>query len=338
MNELSASTRDNIISLLQGGMSTRHVAKRVAVSHMTVSRMRKQCIADNSMPTRGRPRSLSSRNKKWLVRQVTSGKADTAAQLRKELANVADVHISVSTVRRALKESGMKAVVKKKRPKLQPRHVRDRYNFALRHQHWTSEDWKRVVFSDETKINRLASDGRQWVWKNPGGQLTEQHVSGTVKFGGGSLMMWGCMTAHGIGYACKIDERMDSELYTRILDDEFLETLDFYSMDRTKIIFQQDNDPKHTSRLATQWFHDNQIEVLDWPAQSPDLNPIEHLWWYLKKRLNEYETEPSGILELWERVQVEWDAIPAQVCIELIESMPRRVYEVLKSHGGYTKY
>jgi hypothetical protein len=232
----------------------------------------------------------------------------------------------------------MKAVVKKKRPKLQPRHIKDRYNFALRHQHWTSEDWKRVVFSDETKVNRLASDGRQWVWKKPGGQLTEQHVSGTIKFGGGSLMMWGCMTAHGIGYACKIDGRMDAELYTHILDDEFLKTLDFYSMDRTKVIFQQDNDPKHTSRLASQWFRNNQIEVLEWPAQSPDLNPIEHLWWYLKKKLNEYETEPSGIHELWERVQAEWDAIPAQVCIDLIESMPRRVAEVLKSRGGYTKY
>ena len=83
------------------------------------------------------------------------------------------------------------------------------YEFALRHQHWTEEDWFRVVFSDETKINHLGSDGRVWVWKKSGRELTQQHVNGTVKFGGGSLMVWGCMTAHGVGYMCRIDGRMN---------------------------------------------------------------------------------------------------------------------------------
>ena len=80
------------------------------------------------------------------------------------------------------------------------------------------------------------------------------------------------------------------------------------------------------------------MEVLVWPAQSPDLNPIEHLWEYLKRRLAEYETPPKGILELWERVQAEWEKIEASVCQGLVESMPRRVEAVLKAKGGYTKY
>ena len=79
-------------------------------------------------------------------------------------------------------------------------------------------------------------------------------------------------------------------------------------------IFQQDNDPKHTSKKATQWFEDNNIQVLPWPAKSPDLNPIEHLWVHLKKKLREYPTLPKGAHDLWERVAEEWNKITPETC------------------------
>ena len=75
-----------------------------------------------------------------------------------------------------------------------------------------------------------------------------------------------------------------------------------------------------------------------WLAQSPDLNPIEHSWGYLKRRFAEYEHPPNGIIELWERIQVEWDKIPVEECQKLIESMARRIQAVLRAKGGYTKY
>ena len=75
-----------------------------------------------------------------------------------------------------------------------------------------------------------------------------------------------------------------------------------------------------------------------WPAQSPDLNPIEHIWVHLKKKLAEYETSLNEIHELWERIQVDWEGILAKDCQNLIKSMPRRVQAVLKAKGGYTKY
>lgn len=150
--------------------------------------------------------------------------------------------------------------------------------------------------------------------------------------------LWGCMTAKGVGYSCRIDGSMDSTLYCEILSDEFLQTLEYYGLESQDIVFQQDNDPKHTSALAKQWFTNNGIKVLEWPPQSPDLNPIEHLWWYLKKRLNAYETDPASIHEFWERVEKEWNDIPASECIKLIDSMVDRVAAVLAAKGGYTKY
>jgi hypothetical protein len=90
------------------------------------------------------------------------------------------------------------------------------------------------------------------------------------------------------------------------------------------------------SKLAKSW---TVFEItVAWPAQSPDLSPIEHVWEYLKKKLSEYEVKPNGILELWEHVEVEWKKIPEDLCVCLIESMPRRIAAVIKAKGRYTKY
>ena len=159
-----------------------------------------------------------------------------------------------------------------------------------------------------------------------------------MKFGGDSLMFWGCITAQGIGYACCIDGHMDAELYISILDDYLLPTIKYYKMKKNKLIFQQDNDSKYTAKTTQKWLQDNKINVLEWPAQSPDLNLIENLWQHLKRRLADYKTEPRGILKLWERVETEQAKIPVDICLNLVESMPRRIAAVLKAKGGYTKY
>jgi len=141
-----------------------------------------------------------------------------------------------------------------------------------------------------------------------------------------------------VGYSCKIDGRMDGDLYVSILDEDLQASLEYYGKTPSDVIFQQDNDPKHTCKKAKTWFQDHDFVVLPWPAQSPDLNPIEHLWNHLKRKLAEYESPPDGMMVLWEHVQAEWEKIEPRVCQELIESMPRRIAAVIKAKGGYTKY
>ena len=117
-----------------------------------------------------------------------------------------------------------------------------------------------------------------------------------------------------------------------------LGTADCFQMDRDYFVFQQDNDPKHTSRLANDWFNQNRVNLMDWPPQSPDMNPIKHLWHALKQRLRTYPEPPKGIHELWERIQDEWLKIPVETCQNLISNMPGRIQALLKAKGGYTKY
>ena len=109
-------------------------------------------------------------------------------------------------------------------------------------------------------------------------------------------------------------------------------------MKKETTIFQQDNDPKHTSKKAKKCLEDLNMNVLEWPPQSPDLNPIEHLWDVLKRRLGSYSTPPQGVHELWQRVEEEWRKISKEECLALIESMPQRIEAAIKAKGRNTKY
>ena len=183
------------------------------------------------------------------------------------------------------------------------------------------------------------SDGREYSWKKPGEPLRDHHVKPTVKFGWGSIMVWGCFTSDGVGNICRIYGHMNGNLYRRILEEELLGTIEWHQMDKDNIIFQQDNDPKHTTaRLTKQWFEDDSIRVLDWPAQSPDLNPIEHLWNEMDRRLRRLETPVRTQDDVWDAIQRIWVELENDVYKKLVDTMPPRINDVIKANGGYTRW
>ena len=151
-------------------------------------------------------------------------------------------------------------------------------------------------------------------------------------------MVWGSMGWNGVGILIEVEGKMDADQYCQILDEGVVESFEKLEIEEGEQYFQQDNDPKHISWKAQKWFEDNNIQVLSWPAQSPDLNPIEHLWDHFKCQLQKYETSPRGAYELWDRLVEEWNAIAPEVCQNLIESMPRRIQAVIRAKGGHTKY
>jgi hypothetical protein len=167
------------------------------------------------------------------------------------------------TTLNALKELGFKAKIKIKKPLLTKKHKLARYEWAKAHQSWTVGDWKKVIWSDKTKVNIWNSDGIKYYWKYRNNPIKDFYLETTVKYGGGSLIIWGYMTYYGVGYICQVyDGTMKSEDYIYILDNSLKDTMDYYNLDKSNIIFQYDNDPKHTSAKTKAYLTDQQLNVL----------------------------------------------------------------------------
>lgn len=148
-------------------------------------------------------------------------------------------------------------------------------------------------------------------------------------------MVWGCMAASGTGNMVFISGKMDKMQYLNILKQNLKQSVEKLGLP-DDYVFQQDNDPKHTAYLVREWLLYNTPKQLHAPPQSPDLNPIEHVWDYLKKKLQNHKI--SSVATLKKALIEEWNKIPTDFTAKLIASMPNRMKEVLTLNGGPTKY
>ncbi|KAL1914156.1 uncharacterized protein VTP21DRAFT_10809 [Calcarisporiella thermophila] len=191
------------------------------------------------------------------------GQCSNAADAKNHLKDEYQIEVSTDTVRRTLQRYGLSARVKKRKPLLSKKHRKQRMEFAKKHLDWTVEQWKTVVWSDESKFTLYRNTGREYCYRRKGEPLRNRHVKPTIKHGGRSLLVWGCITEYGVGNLCKIDGGLNALLYCSILQKDFLGTFDYYGMDRSKYIFQQDNDPKHTARTTKAWLKNSKVQVLE---------------------------------------------------------------------------
>src|SRR5689334_20639706 len=151
MKTISSQKKLDILSALDQGLSLREVAKRVSVSYGTVQSISSKERKDRIMPKKGRPKAISKTLTRVCIRNITTGQADTAVDIQRQLASNHDVNVASRTVENMMKRSGLKACVKVKKPFLSQRHRRLRLRFAKRYQNWTVDDWRRMVFLDKKR-------------------------------------------------------------------------------------------------------------------------------------------------------------------------------------------
>ncbi|KAG1191140.1 hypothetical protein G6F70_009341 [Rhizopus microsporus] len=209
----------------------------------------------------GRPQSLSTQEARLVLRKFSTGDFRNAEEAAKSLRSLG-TQISAQTVRNLLSAANFKAVYKRPVSPLTTVRKKARLQFARKYKHWTVDDWRHVVFSDETKVNRLGSNGKQWTWIQEGRPLQDHNVNHVYKHGGGSIFLWSCFTAKGSGYITEILGGLNPKLHCQILSEDLMATLDDYHLNTADIVFQQDNDPKHRSKLAIKLFQENNVKLL----------------------------------------------------------------------------
>ncbi len=152
-------------------------------------------------------------------------------------------------------------------------------------------------------------------------------------------MVWGIFSWYTLGPLVPIEHRLNATAYLSIVADHvhpFMTTV-YPSSD---VYFQQDNAPCHKAQIISDWFieHDNEFTLLKWPPQSPDLNPIEHLWDVREHEIHIMDEQPTNLQQLRDAIMLIWTKVSDKCFQHLVKSMPRRIKAVLKAKGGPTRY
>jgi hypothetical protein len=263
------------------------------------------------------------------VRDPTISANDILAQLPPS------VSPSVTTVKRRLQlQYKLQAYHPATKPMRSAKNVKDRITFCNHYKHWMATDWHKVMFSDETMMRQFYSL-HSFVRRPANQRYNSRYCIPTVKFSA-SVMMWGSISVNGTAgmWFAPRGTTVNAAVYLKILQDN----LPLIMPQHNCTVFQHDGAPCHTARLVKNWMTEQNIRVLDkWPGSSSDLNPIEHAWSALKKKV--MLMRPTSLVDLVEKIKTVWrQQITPDYCRDLIESMPSRISAVLKARGGNSKY
>jgi len=256
-------------------------------------------------------------------------------------------------LRRRLKEAGIQKWKAVDRPLLTKKQAAQRFEWAKAHRHWDEDMFAKVAWSDESAVQRDCDPRQVWVFRrqNKCEKYDPRNVRGKSKGGCISQMIWGCFVGNKLGPIVFINGSVNTQVYINILTDSLLPFIDALNAGGiTDVVFQQDNATPHSYKKTRQWLADAAREhgflVMEWPPNSPDMNPIEHLWGHLKLELNRRFPDTSALKGspdairrvLTQRLTEVWWAIGNDVLNRLTKSMPHRVQALLKAKGWYTDY
>lgn len=326
---LSINEKISIECWAELNQSAEQIARRVKRHPSTILRYLKRWSDGIEKVRRPRSSKLSPQDVR-MIRRTAREPGANATTVHKDL----ELDVSVRRVRQIISsdpELSYKRVPKQ--VKLSFKHKKARFDFAVKHLGPQRVNTKKLVISDEKKLNLIGPDGWDFRWVD--GRRDEEPPE-RLQQHGPSIMIWGAIAPGCFLCYKRCESTIDYVHYCNILETTMLPAA------RAKVgddfIFQQDNASVHTSKFTKKWFQDHNIEVLDWPAKSPDLSPIENLWSLVALRLYSGGKRYKNIHDLSAALDKELSEISEDYVNRLYDSFSSRLISVVEKKGGFTKY
>ena len=296
---------------------------------------------NEDLPRSGRPSKFTERDLRHLKLNVESNRRQSLADITNNINLALPSPVVKRTIGRFLKKHmNMTSRIAAKKPFLMDKHVHTRQGWAETHVGWNMLDWKAVIWTDEASVE-IGRESRQCrVWHRPGERYKKACLVPTFKSGRQNLMIWGCIAFGKRGPLIQIppNRRKGTDYVSLVLSGPLWEFYTELVEEKGAALVMEDGAPIHRSKVAKDFRVAHLIETLPHPAQSPDLNPIEHVWKRLKVGINKRPIRPKNLVELWVALKEEWEKVDVSFINDLVKSMPRRAQAVLDANGGSTKY
>lgn len=339
MPRLRQRQRAEATTMLLNGSSQSAVAAHFGVHRSTISRLyqRLRTIGTtNDRPRSGRPRETSRRQDRYIRLVHLRNRFRLPRETAENIRGIHNNRISTRTVRNRLRDFGIRA----RRPYVglvlnqQRRQRRMAWLNAHSPGNYTLQQWRRVFFTDESRHLLYRSDRRQRVYRRRRERFAGSCVVERDRYGGGGVMVWAGICQGHKTPLIFIDGNLTAVRYR----DNVLAPVVVPFVRRHNVVFQQDNARPHVARVCNDFLTANNVDVLPWPAYSPDLSPIEHLWDILDRKVRARDPPPHTLQGLRQALEQEWNNIPIATVNRLINSMHRRVRAAIAARGGHTRY
>lgn len=337
--ELSVDIKETIVSLFYSGIRQAEISRRLGIPRTTITgilnRYRHRGNVENRARS-GAPSKLSERDTRNLLRVVKQNRKRSLSDITSVFNQSRDSAVSKRTIQRKLYSEGYHRRVVRKRIRIREVNRKKRLNWCRANRRKTvDQHWKRVIFSDECKVE-IGTDNKVFIWRKVGEEWLPCCLATppTPKL---SLMIWGCITYDGVGTITVVDGNINAQHYIDILDNNLWPVV-VRHFPNENYIFQDDNAPVHRAGIVANYKLRNNIHSMLWPAQSPDLNIIENVWYRLKRELKAYEERVNSKEHLEQAIRTVWSKTPVNYIRNLYSSIPRRIHNVLMSRGHITKY